>query len=107
MIFIIKILCSYTMIYNTNWDINPVRIILKIIIILLFFPSTSFSLDRKTCAKMISGSKTEFGAKAMFKECLKEKGSFFNRSKGFKCAKKTMNENTEFAARAIYMECLR
>ena len=56
---------------------------------------------------MISGSKTEFGAKAMFKECLKEKGSSFNRSKGFKCAKKTMNENTEFAARAIYMECLR
>ena len=42
----------------------------------------------------------------MFKECLKEKGSFFNRSKGFK-SKKTMNENTEFAARAIYMECLR
>ena len=81
------------------------RILLKIVIILLFFPNTSFSLDRKTCAEMISGSKTEFGAKIMFRECLREKGSFLNRSKGFKCAKKALNENTEFSAKVTYKIC--
>ena len=77
------------------------------ILVLIIYPSVSFSLDRKTCSSMISGAKTEFGAKLMFGSCLREKGNFFNRGKRFKCAKKAMREDTEFAAKVMFKECMK
>ena len=77
-----------------------------LVTVLIFSSSSSvFSLDRSDCVKIMSDAKTEWGGKVMFAACIREKSSFYNRSKNYKCAKKAMKQKTEIAAKLTFADC--
>ncbi len=93
--------------YKENMKPTISKYVVLIFLISLFLiPNISFGLDRKTCMDMISGAKTDFGAKIMFSTCLQEKNKFINQSKRFKCAKKAFKEDIEFAAKIALSVCM-
>ena len=65
------------------------------------------SFTKAKCANMVSGAKTDYAAKLMYKYCLRESSSFYNRSKKFKCAKKVLKEENESSVKIIFRECIK